>query len=141
MVHVSVPKHAPPQPEKAESELGMAERVTFVPMSKVWSQSSPQFMPLGLELIVPEPMPFLATLSWNSMGANVAVTLWSRPICTVQVGASPEHPPPCQLINLALTPGVAVRVREVSFKKRCSQVWPQSMPVGSEVAVPSASLT
>jgi hypothetical protein len=57
------PEQAPDQPAKLLPALGVAVRVTVVPLVKLALQLAPQLMPAGLELTVPVPEPVLLTLS------------------------------------------------------------------------------
>ena len=61
-VHVMlVPEHSPPlQPANALPALGAAVSVTLVPFAKVAAHVPPQLMPVGLDVTVPVPVPFLA---------------------------------------------------------------------------------
>ena len=54
---------APLQPVKVLPEAGVAVSVTLVPLASLALHVAPQLMPAGLLLIVPEPVPDLATLS------------------------------------------------------------------------------
>ena len=56
-VHVPVPPHAPDHPPNVESALGVAVRVTDVPLAKVAVHVCPQLMLEGLLVIVPAPVP------------------------------------------------------------------------------------
>ena len=67
-------------------------------------------MPTGLDDTVPAPVPFFATLRFATARLNVAVTVAVVLIVTLHVSAVPEHPPPLQPANTALTPGAAVKV-------------------------------
>lgn len=62
--HVAaVPVHAPLQPAKTEPVAAVAVRVTRVPVVSASAQSVPHAIPAGLLETVPEPLPFLATVS------------------------------------------------------------------------------
>jgi hypothetical protein len=62
--HVAaVPLHAPLQPANTEPEAAVAVRVTRVPVVRASVQSVPHVIPAGLLETVPEPEPFLATVS------------------------------------------------------------------------------
>ena len=58
-----VPVQAPLQPLKMLPAAGVALSVTLVPLASLALHVAPQLMPAGLLLIVPEPVPDLATLS------------------------------------------------------------------------------
>ena len=62
-VQVPVPLHPPPlQPAKVDAPLGVAVRVTTVPLVKPALQVAPQLMPAGLLVTVPVPVPLLVTV-------------------------------------------------------------------------------
>ena len=54
---------APLKPPKVDPELGVAVRVTEVPLGKLVEQVAPQLMPAGLETTVPLPVPEGATVT------------------------------------------------------------------------------
>jgi hypothetical protein len=56
-VQVVVPVQAPDQPAKVEPEEAVAVRVTEVPLLKVAAQVEPQFIPAGVLVTVPVPVP------------------------------------------------------------------------------------
>jgi len=59
---VLVPEQAPLQPEKLEPLPAAALRVTLVLSAKLPLQLLPQLTPLGLEVTVPLPVPFVLTV-------------------------------------------------------------------------------
>ena len=62
-VQVPVPLHPPPlQPVKVEPPLGVAVKVTLVPLVKLVLQVLPQLIPAGLLVTVPVPVPLLVTV-------------------------------------------------------------------------------
>ena len=61
-VQLPVPLHAPLQPVKMLPVVGVAVRVTFVPLANDALQVEPQLMPAGVLLTVPVPAPVLATV-------------------------------------------------------------------------------
>jgi hypothetical protein len=70
--HVAaVPEHAPLQPAKTEPVAAVAVRVTRVPLVSASVQSDPHAIPAGLLETVPEPEPFLATVSVSAELADV----------------------------------------------------------------------
>ncbi|RMH01327.1 MAG: hypothetical protein D6699_06920 [Aquificota bacterium] len=65
MVHVVfVPQleQSPLHPAKVEPAFGVAVSVTLVPELKLAEQVAPQFMPAGLLVTVPPPVPVLLTV-------------------------------------------------------------------------------
>jgi hypothetical protein len=68
-VHVPEdPEHAPDHPPKETPELGVALRVTVVPLVNVAVQVEPQLMPAGLLVTVPAPV--LDTVSCTDPGCG-----------------------------------------------------------------------
>jgi hypothetical protein len=61
-MQLPVPVHAPPHPVNVDDPLGTTLRVTAVPVSNDAEHVAPQAMPDGVEVTVPPPVPFLATL-------------------------------------------------------------------------------
>jgi hypothetical protein len=113
-VHVPVPPQAPVQPVKADPVVGLAVRVTLVPLANVLVQVVPQSMPLRSETIVPTPLPLLATVRvypvWLCCTANVAVTLRAAVMLTAQVPVPVQAP--LQPAKVEPAAGVAVNVTE-----------------------------
>ncbi len=62
-VHVPVPEHAPLQPVNVEPDAAAAVRATEVPLLKLALHVLPQVIPAGDEVIVPEPVPALVTVT------------------------------------------------------------------------------
>lgn len=139
-VHGPVPLHAPPQPVKVESSSGDAVRVTVDPETNPCTQSTPQSMPGGSEVTVPEPVPESVTERLKLAGgrvSNSAVTDLAWLIVTVH-GPVPLHAPP-QPAKVDPSPGAAVRVTRLGAAKPCEQSPGQSMPAGVLVTFPSPS--
>jgi hypothetical protein len=65
-LHVPVPEQAPDQPANPLPALGVAVRVTVVPLLKVAVQVDPQLMPAGLLVMV--PVPVLETVNCTELG-------------------------------------------------------------------------
>jgi hypothetical protein len=63
-VQVPVPEHPPPlQPVNVEPAVGVAARVTTVPLANVAEHVVPQEMPTGELVTVPVPAPVVPTES------------------------------------------------------------------------------
>jgi hypothetical protein len=62
-LHVDVPLHPPDHPANVALVPGAAVSVTTVPAEKLATQVVPQLMPEGLLVMLPEPVPELATVS------------------------------------------------------------------------------
>ena len=62
-VQTPVPVQAPLQPVKVEPALGVAVSVTLVLYANEDEQDEVQLMPVGLDVTVPEPVPFMVRLS------------------------------------------------------------------------------
>ena len=76
-VHVPAPLHPPPdQPEKYEPAFGVAVKVTDVPLLYGAKHVEPQFMPDGLLVTVPPPVPALVTVRPN-VPVSVCIALTS----------------------------------------------------------------
>jgi hypothetical protein len=110
-VHVPVPEHAPDQPAKLEPVSGVAVRVTLVPASKNAAHVGSQWMPSGLLVTVPDPVPAFVTVSVYWSFVNVALTLLAASIVTLHVPV-PEHAP-VHPANVDIASGVAVSVTTV----------------------------
>jgi hypothetical protein len=72
---VLAPLHAPLQPEKVEPGIGVAVRVTLVPLVIDALQVDPQLIQLDDEVTVPLPLPSLLTVSENEPGMVVDVVV------------------------------------------------------------------
>lgn len=62
-LHGAVPEQAPVHPVKLEPSLGFAVNVTDVPVAKLALHVSPQLMPAGALVTVPDPLPESVTVS------------------------------------------------------------------------------
>ena len=111
-VQEPVPLQPPPlQPEKRKPGLGVAVRVSDVPLVLDSEQSKPQSIPVGLLVIVPLPFPAVFTVNKNVFKVKLAVTDVSAVRVTVQ-GPVPEQAP-VHPVKTESEAGVAVRLREV----------------------------
>ena len=110
-VQVPVPEQAPDQPVNLESKAGVAVKVTTVPDPKELIQVSPQLIPAGELVTVPEPVPSLLTQSIYWAVLKVAVADLLEVIVIVQVPV-PEQAPD-QPANSEPESGVAVKVTVV----------------------------
>ena len=108
-VHVPPPVHVPLQALKEEPLLGLAVRVTEVPLLKVSEQSVPQLIPVAVT--VPSADPALVTVRVK-VEEKVAVTEVLALMVPVQVPV-PEQPPPLQPAKTEPLAGVAVSVTTV----------------------------
>jgi hypothetical protein len=110
---VPVPEQPPPlHPLNVESLAAAAVNATIVCASYAAVQTAPHEIPAGLDVTVPLPLPFFATLSVYCCSANVAVTDTAASIVTTQVPV-PVQPPPLHPVNIESPAGVAVNVTMV----------------------------
>jgi hypothetical protein len=137
-VQVPVPGHPlPDQPVKIEPKIGVAVKATDVLLVNIAEQATSvatQSIPIGLEVMVPDPNPSLV-MSRLYILVNVAVTDVVAFIVTSHV------PVPGQLTldqpeKTDPTIGVAVNVTGVLLAYEAVQVAPQSIPLEVEVTVP-----
>jgi hypothetical protein len=94
----------------AEAGVGVAVRVTAVPLVKLALQVVPQSIPAGLDVMVPVPVPALITASIGGPPGgppNMATTL-CVPVTVTVHGLVPLHPPPLQPVNVDPPLGVGV---------------------------------
>jgi hypothetical protein len=108
--HDVVPLHAPDQPLNVDPAVGVAVRVTAVPLEKLALHVVPQLMPAGLLVTEPVPVPARVTLRTGAAPRrlNVAVTevlLFSVTAQTVIPLQVPDQP-----AKIEPTAGVAVKV-------------------------------
>ena len=73
-VHAPVPEQTPLQAVRAEPEAGVAVKSTVIPRGKLAEQVPGQFMPAGLLVTVPAPLPATVTERTKS-GGTVRVTV------------------------------------------------------------------
>ena len=133
------PAHDTPlQPVKVEADdEGAAVSVTLWPTGKLALHVTPQLIPAGDDVTVPNPAPVFETVSTRVSMAKVAVTVAAALMLTVHCRLLPEHPPPDHDENTDPACGAAVRVTELPTWKLPLQVEPQLMPAGAEVTVPA----
>src|SRR4029079_10059963 len=137
-LHAPMPLQAPPQPSKVEPLLGVAVKSTLAPMTKFAVQVAAQdAIPVGSLLTVPSPKPSLMTVRVAKVeaAANVAVTVRSAPIATIQAPV-PLHPLPVHPMNADPLVGVALSVTVLPVSKTVVQTLPQKIPLGSLVTMP-----
>src|SRR5206468_851816 len=109
-VHEPMPAQPPPlQPVKTEPAVGVAVRVTAVPLAHGPAQSVPQLIPAGV--LVTVPVPALVTVRVK-VGVKVAVTEVAAVNVTVHE-PMPAQPPPLQPVKTEPAVGVAVSVTAV----------------------------
>jgi hypothetical protein len=77
-VQVSVPEQAPDQPLKTELTFGFAVSVTDVPLANFALHAEPQFIPEGLLVTVPPPVPAFWTVISIDKG-EVGSVIWGEP--------------------------------------------------------------
>src|SRR5437879_556127 len=134
-MQVPEPEQPPPlQPEKVEPAVGVAVKVTAVPLANGAEHVAPQAMPAGLLATVPAPAPALVSVRVKDCTANVAVTEVAAFTVTMQVPV-PEQPP-LQPVKVELASGVAVRVTAVPTVNEAEQAAPQEIPEGALLTVP-----
>jgi hypothetical protein len=104
--------HASDQPTKCEPASAVAVRVTTVPASYVVAHASPQSIPPGTLVMLPEPPPAFTTANAYVGRVKVAVTDRAASIVTAHVPV-PEQPPPLQPSKVEVASGAAVRVTVV----------------------------
>ena len=135
-VQVPVPEQPPPlQPVKVEPAVGVAVKVTAVPLANAEEHVAPQEIPAGLLVTVPVPAPALLTVNVKVWMAKVAVTVVAALSVTVHVPV-PEQPPPLQPVNVEPAAGVALKVTAGPPGNAAEHVAPQEIPAGLLVTVP-----
>ena len=128
---------SPPQPVKVSPPDGVAVRKTVVTLPKLSLQSLPQLIVPSLLVIVPEPVPDLATVSGPKVAEllNEAETTFAPSIVSVQVGEVPLHDPP-QPLKVCPLAAVAVSTTVVPLAMLLVQLPGQLMPDGELLTVP-----
>src|SRR5437879_11958753 len=112
-MQVPEPEQPPPlQPEKVEPAVGVAVKVTAVPLANGAEHVAPQATPAGLLVTVPAPAPALVTVRVKDCTANVAIGRAAGRTGTKQVPV-PEQPTPLQPEKMEQAGGVAVKVTAV----------------------------
>ncbi len=121
------------QPDQATALVlapGVPVSVTAVPWSKLAEQVAPQLIPAGELVTVPEPVPFLVTVSRCCSSANVAVTDFASDIVTLQVPV-PEQPLPDQPLKVEPDSALALSVTSVPSSNSKLQVGAAADPGGA----------
>jgi len=77
-----VPEQSPPHPEKLDPGAGAAVSVTDTVLAKVASQVTPQLIPIGLEVTVPEPSPVFMTFKSAAPAGSATKTTVIRKTAT-----------------------------------------------------------
>lgn len=132
--HAPVPEQSPDQPVNFEPVAAVAVSVTAAPSVNCTKQLTPQLMPPGELLTVPEPEPVFVTMSVRRR-TNVAVTVLSPSTVTAQAPV-PEQLAPDQPVNTEPELATAWSTTEVPCPNINEQVVPQLIPVGVEVTKP-----
>src|SRR5213592_4212631 len=135
-MQVPVPEQPPLQPEKVDPAVGVAVKVTAVPLANGAEHVAPQATPAGLLVTVPAPAPALVTVRVKDCTANVAVTEVAAFTVTMQVPV-PEQRPPLRPVKVELASGVAVKVTAVPLANGAEHVAPQAIPAGLLATVPA----
>jgi phage tail protein X len=135
-LQVPVPLQAPPQPANVEPEPATSVSVTTVPLLKSWLHVLGQVIPLGLLVIVPDPVPAKVTERAKvvTVVLNVAVTDLAALMVTLHDPVPLQAPP--QPANVEPEPATCVRVTTVPLLKFALHVLGQLIPVGLLVIVP-----
>src|SRR5439155_20503779 len=97
---------------KVEPVMGVAVRVTNVPIGEVAEQAVPQSMPAGVRVTIPLPVHALTTVRANHCTSKVAVTVVDAVTVTVQA-SGPVQPAPLQPMKVDPLAGAAVRITTV----------------------------
>src|SRR5215470_8726910 len=130
-----VPVQPPPlQPVNVEPAVGVAVKVTAVPVVKDVEHVVPQEIPAGALVTVPVPVPALVTVRAKDDCTKLAVTEVAAVTATVQVPVPVQ--PPLQPVNVESAAGAAVKVTAVPLANVAEHELPQEMPVGTLVTVP-----
>jgi hypothetical protein len=132
--HDPVPEQAPVQPAKVEPLFATAVSCITVPMLKPAVQVVPQFIPFGLLVTVPIPVPVSATVRVAPLRLKPAVTDTIEFISTWQ-DPVPEQAP-VQPVNVESGSAAAISWTVVPLLKLARQVGSQLMPPGILVTVP-----
>ncbi len=104
--------------------------VTVVPPGYVPIQSPPQLMPVGFDVTVPAPVPFLLTVTvigWGGITVKVAVTV---ALVDATQAPAPAQPPPFQPVKTEPASAAAVNVTRVPPGYVPVQSPPQVIPAG-----------
>jgi len=154
MVRVQVVPEAvsqPSQPMKMERKLGVAVRVTVVPLLKEAEQVAPQLIPGGLEVTVPPTMPAFVTVKVTFtvklvvlVAVPPGVVTRSGPV-VAPVGTAAWIAVPEVTVKLALTPLNVTAVAPVKFVPLSVTLLPTGPLVGVKLvsvgALPPVTMT
>jgi hypothetical protein len=105
----TVPVQPPLQPAKSDPAVDEGVNVTVVPPGYVPVQSPPQVIPVGFDVTVPLPVPFLLTVTVIGGGITVKVAVTVVLVDTTQVPA-PAQPPPFQPVKTEPASAMVVNV-------------------------------
>lgn len=112
----SVQSVGPLQPVKVDPVVGVAVRVTTLPLLKEARQVASQVIPVGLLVTVPLPSPARVTVRVNSIKSKMALQLVNKVMVSVIGLAVPVQLPP-HLAKVESPEAVAVRVTTVPSSK------------------------
>jgi hypothetical protein len=112
-VQAPAPEQAPDHPVNVDPESGVGVNLTLIPWLNSSLQSAPQLIPAGLLATVPLPVPVFVTVKVYCCRVNVAVTVLSLVMDTVQAPA-PEHAPD-HPVNVEPESGVEVKITLVPW--------------------------
>jgi hypothetical protein len=135
-LQVPVPLQAPPQPANVEPEPATCVRVTTVPLLKFALHVLGQLIPVGLLVIVPDPVPASVTERAKvvTVVLNVAVTDLAALMVTLHEPV-PLHAP-VQPAKVDPAVAFAVKVTTVPLAKFALHVLGQLMPLGLLLTLP-----
>lgn len=107
--------HAPDQFENTDPDDGVAVRVTTVNFGNTFAHVEPQFIPTGLDVTTPVPVPDFEIVKVNADCMKLAVTDLNESMVTEHVGPLPAQAPD-QPLKLQLPAGEAFRLTMAFFE-------------------------